>query len=113
MLGSTDSVAASGNCGAAAHYAAGADGYTATYYGTAAAIGTFFTQLAAGTLNPVPRLIHIVDAHCANGLATDTGDIPMLTTHAADIANFVNSGGALLRTPRASVARVGESATAG
>ncbi len=93
VLGAADSTASSSDCGAGAHYAAATDGYTVGYFDSAAAIGTLLDQLTAGTASTVPRLIHIVDTACGNGL--DASMAAALTSHASDLAAFVSSGGAL------------------
>jgi CshA-type fibril repeat protein len=99
VIGATDSTATGANCGAMAHYAAAALGYTAQYFPNEVDIDSLFSQIQAGTYTP--RLIYIADTHCQNGLTEvldplghPAGDAT-LSAHSTDIASFVNRGGAL------------------
>jgi hypothetical protein len=95
VLGAPDSTQSSDDCGAGAHYAAAAAGYTPTFYSTSGSIDTFFTDLAAGTISPMPRLIHIVDSVCDSNALT-AADATVIAAHASDLADYVAGGGALL-----------------
>lgn len=92
VLGATDSTATSGNAGAAMHWVGVTLGKTVTYHDGAAAITTFFANLASGAINP--KMLHIVGTGAANDLVAAEG--VALTANAAAIAAFVASGGGVL-----------------
>lgn len=91
-LGSSPSGASGGNAGAAIGSAAAASGLSVSYYDGATAINQFFTDLAAGTVNPA--LLWIAGTGAANDLVGTEGIA--LTNNAAAINTFVGSGGGLL-----------------
>ncbi len=98
VLGSADSTATTRNAGAAYHFAVPNAAATTSLTGTvtfhngATAINLFFTDLAAGTVNPAIIVTAGTDAQ--NDL--DSSEGAALTSNATNIANFVNSGGGLL-----------------
>lgn len=81
-----------GNAGGAIGSAAAALGRTVTYYEGAAAINQFFTDLAAGTVNPA--MLWIAGTGAPNDL--DAAEGAALTANAASIAAFGGSGGGLM-----------------
>lgn len=91
-LGAAASGATSGNAGAAIGSAGTVLSITVNYYEGAAAISTFFTDLAAGTVNPA--VIWLAGTGAANDL--DSAEGAELTTNASAIASFVASGGGLM-----------------
>jgi CshA-type fibril repeat protein len=99
VVGATDSTATSNNCGAMAHYAAAALGYTVQYFPNKSDIDSMFAQIHAGTYSP--RLIYVTDDYCPNGLShvvDGSGNLvgdATLSAHSTDLASFVNRGGAL------------------
>lgn len=93
-LGSAPSTATSGNAGAAIGSAAAAlsPAATVTYYDGAAAITTFFSNLASGATNPA--MIWLAGTGSSNDL--DSAEGAVLTTNAQAIAAYVASGGGLM-----------------
>lgn len=81
-----------GDAGAAIGAAAFALGKTVTYYEGAAAINQFFTDLAAGTVNPA--MLWIAGTGASNDL--DAAEGAALTANAANISAFGGSGGGLM-----------------
>jgi hypothetical protein len=87
--------ATSGDAGGAIHYAAGVALFkTVNYYKGAPAINAFFAALASGTVNPA--MIYIPSSYydAFGGVSMSEG--AALALHAAEIKNFVNSGGGLM-----------------
>lgn len=80
------------DAGGAIGSAANVLGKTVDFVDGAAAINTFFTNLAAGTVNP--RVIWLAGTGAANDLEVDEGTA--LTNNAAAINSFVASGGGLM-----------------
>lgn len=93
-LGSAASAATGGNAGAAIGSAAAATGgpTSVSYHDGAASIATFFTDLAAGTINPA--IIWLAGTGASNDL--DGAEGAALTTNAAAINTFVANGGGLM-----------------
>jgi len=100
VLGSDDSIATSGNAGAAYHFAVPNAAATTSLTGTvtfhngATAINLFFTNLGNGTVNPA--IIVTVGRGTEDNSDLDSTEGIALTNNALAIANFVNSGGGLL-----------------
>lgn len=86
------SVATSSDAGAAIDLAGSKTGRTVTHYEGAAAIDTFFTNLASATAKPA--IIHLAGTGAPNDF--DLTEETAVTAHAAEIASFVSSGGGLL-----------------
>jgi len=93
-LGGAASAATSANAGAAIGSAVAAAGGPATvsYHDGAAAINTFFTDLAAGTINPA--VIWLAGTGTNNDL--DGAEGAALTANAAAINTYVANGGGLM-----------------
>lgn len=91
-LGSAPSTATSGNAGAAIGSAASALGMTVDYRDGAAAITSFFSDLASGAVNP--KILWIAGTGASNDLVSSEG--AALTAAATAIDTFVGSGGGLL-----------------
>ena len=81
-----------GNAGGAIGSAAQKAGLTVAYYDGAAAINTFFADLAAGRVNP--KMIWTAGTGAANNLDSPEGGA--LTANATAINNFVISGGGVM-----------------
>ena len=98
VLGSADSTATSGNAGAAYHFAVPLAAATTslsgvvTFHNGATAINQFFTDLAAGNVDPAI----IVSAGTGAANDQDGSETAAMTANALGIANFVNAGGGLL-----------------
>lgn len=71
-------------------------GRTLSFYDVATSIGSFFTGLASGAVNP--GVIWLSGTGAGNDL--DTAEGTALTTNAAAINSFVGSGGGLLNGAR-------------
>ncbi|MFZ5558333.1 MAG: PEP-CTERM sorting domain-containing protein, partial [Pseudomonadota bacterium] len=82
----------SGNAGGAIGSAADVLGKTVAYYDGDTAINQFFTDLAAGTVNP--GVLWLAGTGAANDL--DALEGAALTANAAAINSFVSSGGGLM-----------------
>ncbi|HSO06508.1 MAG TPA: hypothetical protein VLW45_04680 [Pelomicrobium sp.] len=80
------------NAGGAIGSAADVLGKTVAYYDGNTAINQFFTDLAAGTVNP--GVLWLAGTGAANDL--DTSEGAALTANAAAINSFVSSGGGLM-----------------
>ena len=89
---STLGVFTGSDAGAAIGSAALNLGRTVTYIDGAAAINLFFTNLAAGTINP--RMLWIAGNGATNDI--DSAEGAALTANAAAINTFVASGGGLM-----------------
>ena len=85
------SIATSSDAGASIDLAGSKTGRTVTHYEGAAAIDTFFTNLASAATNPA--IIHLAGDQATNDLSA--AEKTALTSHAAEIASFVSSGGGL------------------
>lgn len=95
IVGASDSTSTSNNCGAAAHYIAerlASGEVTVDYVDGAAAIGTLFDGVLAGTSNY--QMIQIVEQNwCGNGM--DNTEAAVVNARGPAIAAHVNRGGAL------------------
>jgi len=92
VLGAAASGATSGNAGAAIGSVGTVLGVTVTYYEGAAAISTFFSDLASAAVNP--EILYLPGTGAANDL--DTAEGAALTANAVAIAAFVASGGGVM-----------------
>lgn len=81
-----------GDAGAAIGSVAGVLGKTVNYYDGAAAINQFFTDLAAGTVNPA--MLWLAGTGANNNL--DSAEGAALTANAVRIAGFAASGGGVM-----------------
>lgn len=81
-----------GNAGAAIGSVADVLGLSVTFYDGATAISSFFSALAAGTVNP--RVIWLAGDEATNDLDATEGSV--LTARAGALNGFVASGGGLL-----------------
>jgi len=81
-----------GEAGAAIGSAALKAGTTVRYCNGSAAIDTCFTDLGTGAVNP--QMFYIAGTGAGNDISFDEG--VTITSHAAEIADYVNSGGGLL-----------------
>ena len=86
------SVATSSDAGAAIDLAGLKTARAVTHYEGAAAIDTFFTNLASTAAKPA--IIHLAGTGASNDF--DSNEETAITAHAAEIAAFVSSGGGLL-----------------
>lgn len=82
----------SSNAGGAISSAANVLGLTVSFFDTAAGINSFFSNLAAGTVNPA--ILWLAGTDASNNL--DSAEGAALTANAAAINNFVASGGGLM-----------------
>lgn len=82
----------SANAGGAISSAANVLGLSVSFHDTAAGINSFFSNLAAGTVNPA--ILWLAGTDATNNL--DSAEGAALTANAAAINNFVASGGGLM-----------------
>lgn len=92
LLGSADSTSTSSQTGANYHWLGVVLGKTISYHEGATAINQFFTDLAAGSINPAI----IVTAGTGSGNDLSGAEGTALAGNAVAIADFVNSGGGLI-----------------
>jgi hypothetical protein len=99
-LGSAPSSSTSGDAGAAIGVAAATAGLPVNYYNGPAAINGFFADLETGAVNP--SIVWLAGEGAGNDL--DSSEGAALTSNAAAIAEYVNSGGGLLAHGSGSIA---------
>jgi hypothetical protein len=93
-LGSAESTAGEEDWGAAVNSAASKLGKTINFHNGAPAMTQFFSDLAAGNVNPAMIWISAYDPDTPNGL--DAAEGAVLTANAQAIAAYVNSGCGLM-----------------